>query len=161
MKKRFSSGINLVERYIASALNENETVKVIEKSSNQFKSIEKDIKEVGDIVFETNKYTIFTCTEEDRKAGANYRIGNKQGKTFVTRPVAIDIDNNTIKILKDDATWTDQLPIKSLNLKNLKAEARLAKHDSIMVTKYSKSREISEEEMEKRLMRMGYRRRYR
>lgn len=152
MKKKISTGTNLVERY----LKENEVVKVIEKSGDQFKSVEKDIKEVGEIILDAKKYVVFTCTEDDKATGANFRIGNKEGKLFTTRPVIIDITSKTIKLSKDGTSWTKEYPIKSLNLKELKTEARLVKTDSLMVSTRSKGREITEEEMKKRLKSLGY-----
>lgn len=110
MKKRIRPNLSMVENYI------NEGVaKTMEKSGDNFKTIEK-IKEVGTITLDKKDYIIFSANKDDKAMGANYRIGEKVGNEFKSRPVQIDLNNNSIKIAKDENSWTQAYRIKKINL---------------------------------------------
>lgn len=110
MKKKIKVNLSLTENYI------NEQVqKTLEKSGGSFRSKE-NIQEVGKITLDSKEYVLFTADKGDKERGANYRMGEKIGKEYHTRPVMIDLTNNTIKLAKDENSWTQEYKIKKINL---------------------------------------------
>jgi len=110
MKMKINVNLSMVEKYI------NEGVaKTMEKSGKMFKSLE-NIQEVGKVTLDSKEYIIFTANADDKAIGANYRIGEKIGKEYKSRPVMIDLNNNSIKIAKDENSWTTSYRIKSIKI---------------------------------------------
>ncbi len=110
MKKKINVKLNLVEKFIKEGVQ-----KTLEKSGGSFRSKE-NIQEVGKITLDSKEYILFSADKGDKKRGANYRMGEKIGKEYHTRPVLIDLNNNTIKLAKDENSWTQEYRIKKINL---------------------------------------------
>ena len=112
MKKKIRVQTSLVDRLISEGV-----AKTMEKSGSSFKTVE-NVVEVGTICLDKKEFILFSADKDDRAIGANYRIGEKEGSEYKTRPVMIDLVNNTIKITKDEGSWTQEMKIKKIAIDN-------------------------------------------